>query len=61
MLYDETEYPEPGNFKPERHIIDGKSEPRNPADVIFGFGRRFVVFTFAIYTKKYVDTKFLYF
>jgi len=40
MLNDEMEYPDPRSFKPERHINDGKNGPRNPADTIFGFGRR---------------------
>ena len=42
MLNDEKEYPDSGSFKPERHIYDGKNGPRNPIDIIFGFGRRFV-------------------
>ena len=43
MLYDEEEYPDPESFKPERHLNDGTNGPRNPEDIIFGFGRRFVV------------------
>ena len=45
MLHDENEYPDPENFKPERFMNDGKvhdNEPRDPVDIIFGFGRRFV-------------------
>ena len=63
MLHDEKEYPDPGNFKPERFINDSENRPRNPADVIFGFGRRFVLFlkrNFTISTKKKIMlTKFL--
>jgi Cytochrome P450 len=43
MLHDETEYPEPFSFLPERWILgDGGKEPRHPAKVAFGFGRRCV-------------------
>jgi Cytochrome P450 len=43
MLHDETEYPEPFAFLPERWILgDGGKEPRHPAKVAFGFGRRCV-------------------
>ena len=42
MLYDENEYPEPHEFKPERFMQDGKlnRSVRDPMDVAFGFGRR---------------------
>jgi len=41
MLHDETEYPEPFAFAPERWILgDGEREPLNPAKIAFGFGRR---------------------
>jgi len=41
MLHDETEYPEPSEFMPERWIPkDGQKEPRDPTKVAFGFGRR---------------------
>ncbi|KIM73756.1 hypothetical protein PILCRDRAFT_828807, partial [Piloderma croceum F 1598] len=41
MLHDETEYPEPFAFLPERWILkDGQKEPRHPEKVAFGFGRR---------------------
>jgi cytochrome P450 len=43
MLHDEEEYPDPESFKPERFINDDKNVSRNPADIIFGFGRRFVL------------------
>ena len=47
MLYDEKEYPDPESFKPERYINVGKNGPRNPVDVIFGFGRRLVLLLFS--------------
>ncbi|KAJ6553619.1 cytochrome P450 [Mycena vulgaris] len=42
MLHDESVYPEPHTFKPERFLLDGKLNPsvRDPVDIIFGFGRR---------------------
>jgi hypothetical protein len=45
MLNNESDYPEPREFKPERYLAsDGQLKPRgevrNPIDIIFGFGRR---------------------
>ncbi|KAJ7579218.1 cytochrome P450 [Mycena floridula] len=42
MVHDETIYPEPHSFKPERFIKDGKLNPdvRDPCAAVFGFGRR---------------------
>ncbi|KAH8094928.1 cytochrome P450 [Cristinia sonorae] len=42
MLHDPSDYPEPGTFKPERFIKDGRIDPnvRNPRAFAFGFGRR---------------------
>ncbi|KAF8240485.1 cytochrome P450 [Tricholoma matsutake] len=42
MLHDETVYPEPFEFKPERFMKDGQLDPtvRDPAHAAFGFGRR---------------------
>ncbi|KAJ6570091.1 cytochrome P450 [Mycena vulgaris] len=41
MLHDETVYPDPHLFKPERFLIDGQLNPaiRDP-EAAFGFGRR---------------------
>lgn len=52
MLNDEKEYPDPMSFKPERYINDDKNGPRNPVDVIFGFGRRFVLFLLYLPLEK---------
>jgi cytochrome P450 len=44
MLHDEAEYPEPFKFLPERWILkNGQKQPRDPAKVAFGFGRRCVL------------------
>lgn len=42
ILHDEKDSPDPGKFKPERFIKDGKLNPdvRDP-DAAFGFGRRY--------------------
>src|ERR1700733_11056746 len=44
MLHDETVYPEPFEFKPERFMKDGQLDPsvRDPDHAVFGFGRRWV-------------------
>ena len=42
MLHDESDYPEPYEFIPERFLKDGKldNSVRDPVDIAFGFGRR---------------------
>ncbi|KAI0666827.1 cytochrome P450 [Trametes maxima] len=42
MSRDESQYPDPERFSPERFLKDGKIDPnvRDPAAFIFGFGRR---------------------
>ena len=42
MLYDESTYPSPYTFDPERYLTDGKLDPtvKDPGDRIFGSGRR---------------------
>ena len=48
MLYDEDVYSDPFNFVPERFLDDeGQLDPsvRQPEDIAFGFGRRYVEFT----------------
>jgi cytochrome P450 len=46
MLRDEEVYPDPTVFNPDRFIKDGvmNKEIRDPRDIVFGFGRRFVQF-----------------
>ena len=53
MLNDETQYPDPRKFYPERFMdspkettVQNNTGPQNtvdPKEVIFGFGRRYVV------------------
>ena len=52
MLNDERVYPEPHEFKLERFLKDGKLESsiRDPMDIAFGFGRRWVFFSLSIST-----------
>lgn len=43
MLNDPAEYPDPSKFDPERFIAsEGKQVQRDPYDMCFGFGRRYV-------------------
>jgi cytochrome P450 len=45
MVNNESEYPDPSSFKPERYLKNGQLDPniRDPALMAFGFGRRYVV------------------
>ena len=42
MFYDESTYPLPYTYDPERYLKDGKLDPtvKDPEDRIFGSGRR---------------------
>jgi cytochrome P450 len=44
MLRDESIYPHPETFNPDRFMRDGKlnSDVRDPSLIVFGFGRRSV-------------------
>ena len=44
-MHDPEMYPDPDKFIPERYLKDGKANPavRDPASVIFGYGRRSVL------------------
>lgn len=45
MLHDPEIFPNPGEFRPERFLGEGKVEgvAANPSQLAFGFGRRSVI------------------
>jgi cytochrome P450 len=51
MLHDETVYPEPFEFEPERFMKDGQLDltVRDPGHAAFGFGRRYIPFHLFIF------------
>ena len=47
MLRDETVYPNPDEFIPERYLVEADPatiKRRDPRHYVFGFGRRYVYF-----------------
>ena len=58
MFHDESIYPVPHNFDPERFLKDGKLDPsvRNPEDRTFGAGRRWGLCNCAI--LRYLNLSF---
>ena len=57
MLNNEQDYPEPHEFRPERYLKNGKldSSVRDPMDIVFGFGRRCVLFILS--TTPYLSAR----
>lgn len=45
MLHDETLYPDPHAFKPERWLSMERTPDTYSLDIVFGFGRRYVTFS----------------
>lgn len=46
MMHDETVYPNPEVFDPDRFSgKDGRAKQDDPREIVFGFGRRFVFFS----------------
>jgi cytochrome P450 len=43
MLHDPKVYHDPATFNPERFMGAPEQIEQNPEDIVFGFGRRFVV------------------
>jgi hypothetical protein len=54
MTRDEEVYPDPECFKPERFIKNGtlNKNVRDPRDIVFGFGRRCVLFRFTVSSSR---------
>jgi cytochrome P450 len=54
MTRDEEIYPDAESFKPERFLKNGtlNKEIRDPRDIVFGFGRRYIFFRFHIILRS---------
>lgn len=61
MLHDETVYPEPERFNPDRFMKDGKLNPdiRDPSTSVFGFGRRICPGRFLAYESLWINIAFI--
>jgi hypothetical protein len=61
MTRDEEVYPDAESFKPERFIKDGalNENIKDPPDIVFGFGRRWVLFGFHGYHPSRLILPFL--
>ena len=46
ILHNEEDYSEPSVFRPERYLKDGLTNTsiQDPAAIVFGFGRRYVLY-----------------
>jgi cytochrome P450 len=54
MTRDEEVYPDSESFKPERFLKNGNINKvtRDPHDIVFGFGRRYVLLSFTVSSFK---------
>ena len=56
ILHDESTYPDPLTFNPDRYIKDGHIDPevQDPAVAAFGFGRRICPGRFMAYESMWI-------
>jgi hypothetical protein len=57
MLHDETIYPDPFTFNPDRFMKDGQLNPdvRDPGHATFGFGRRYASLAYYLQISRLIS------
>ena len=57
-MHDANVFEDPDEFRPERFIRDGKLDisVRDPSAFAFGFGRRYVVVSIVVASRRYSVT-----
>ena len=60
MFHDESVYPDPHTFNPDRFLKDGQINPevKNPEQIAFGYGRRYFVLRWILVLYSSGDTSF---